>query len=39
MWRINYLAANLGTIAVLSLANFAASHLFVFRDHRRHTRV
>ncbi len=29
---IQYLAANLATIALLSLANFAVSHLFVFRD-------
>ncbi len=28
--RINYLAANIASIAVLSFANFAASHLFVF---------
>ena len=33
--RVNYLAANLGTIAVLSLANFAASHAFVFRAEAR----
>jgi putative flippase GtrA len=32
---LNYLAANLAAIAVLSLANFAVSHTYVFRAHRR----
>jgi putative flippase GtrA len=29
--HVNYLVANIASIAVLSLANFAASHTFVFR--------
>ncbi len=29
--HVNYLVANIVSIAVLSLANFAASHTFVFR--------
>ena len=32
--RVNPLAANLAAIALLSLANFAASHWFVFRGGR-----
>jgi len=31
-FRLNYLVANLATIVTLSLANFAVSHLVVFRQ-------
>jgi putative flippase GtrA len=34
-WHLNYLLANVITIAVCSLANFAASHWFVFGPPRR----
>jgi dolichol-phosphate mannosyltransferase len=34
-WHLNYLLANVITIAVCSLANFAASHWLVFRTPRR----
>lgn len=33
--RLNYLVANMAAIAVCSLANFAASHWFVFRERKR----
>ena len=32
-WHINYMVANVASIAVLSLLNFTASHTFVFRAH------
>jgi len=31
-WHVNYLEANVASIATLSLANFAVSHTFVFRS-------
>ncbi len=34
-WKMNYLVANGITIAICSLANFAASHWFVFGESRR----